>query len=32
MKTFLRRSQESMELLLRLSSHVSGAGSKAIRK
>jgi hypothetical protein len=32
MKTFLSRSQESIELLLRLSSHVSGAGSKAIGK
>jgi hypothetical protein len=31
-KTFLSRSQESIELLLRLSSHVSGAGSKAIGK
>jgi hypothetical protein len=32
MKTFLSRSQESIELLLRLSSHLSGARSKAIGK
>jgi hypothetical protein len=32
MKTFLSYSQESIELLLRLSNHVSGAGSKAIGK
>jgi hypothetical protein len=32
LKTFLSCSQESLELLLRLSSHVSGAGSKAIGK
>jgi hypothetical protein len=32
MKTFLSRSQESIELLLRLSNHVSGAGSKTIGK
>jgi hypothetical protein len=29
---FLEPSQESIELLLRLSNHVSGAGSKAIGK
>jgi hypothetical protein len=32
MKTFLSRSQESIELLLRLYNHMSGAGSKAIGK
>jgi hypothetical protein len=31
-ETFFSRSQESIELLLRLSNHVSGAGSKAIEK
>jgi hypothetical protein len=32
MKTFLRHSQESIELLQRLSNQVSGAVSKAIGK
>jgi hypothetical protein len=32
MKTFLSPSQESIEVLLRFYSHMSGAGSKAIEK